>query len=602
MDIGQHCTCGFGLGLQTPRGELPRMPTQILRPTLAILGASMVYMSMAAAQPSPVMPSVMIRFEADQSALLRTFRLPQSRIRHERMVKFYSDFERELSAMDFAAMGAEDRADWVLLRDRARSERESLEFGAQRFAEARALLPYWDDLCAFHEERISKRTANGAGSADRLTELTKAVGEASRNLADVPEPVARRAYMALGEGIRALDDWYDHFAGYDPLFTWWTERPNKDAVAALNRHRELMEAKWPAFRNADGTAIVGDPVGEAALKRDLAREYIPYTPQELIAIGERELAWCDAELARAAQEMGVKTWQEAMELVKQRHVAPGEQPQMVWDLANEAVEYLEKHSLVTIPELAKETWRLNMMPPERQLVAPFFLGGETIMVSFPTNTMTHAQKEMSLRANNIHFARATVHHELIPGHHLQQFMNSRHSTHRSGVTGTPFWTEGWALYWEFLFYKQGFITTPEDRVGFLFWRRHRAVRIIFSLKYHLGQMTEDECVRMLIDVAGHEPATARGEVRRSFNGDYQPLYQVAYMIGAVQMQDIRRELVDSGRMSERDFHDAILKLNNMPWAMVRALLSGAKIEKDFRADWRFDQGRPVGDTFGARGG
>lgn len=578
------------------------MPTQFLRPTLAILGASMVYMSMAAAQPSPVMPSVMIRFEADQSALLRTFRLPQSRIRHERMVKFYSDFERELSAMDFAAMGAEDRADWVLLRDRARSERESLEFGAQRFAEARALLPYWDDLCAFHEERISKRTADGAGSADRLTELTKAVGEASRNLADVPEPVARRAYLALGEGIRALDDWYDHFAGYDPLFTWWTERPNKDAVAALNRHRELMEAKWPAFRNADGTAIVGDPVGEAALKRDLAREYIPYTPQELIAIGERELAWCDAELARAAQEMGVKTWQEAMEMVKQRHVAPGEQPQMVWDLANEAVEYLEKHNLVTIPELAKETWRLNMMPPERQLVAPFFLGGETIMVSFPTNTMTHAQKEMSLRANNIHFARATVHHELIPGHHLQQFMNSRHSTHRSGVTGTPFWTEGWALYWEFLFYKQGFITTPEDRVGFLFWRRHRAVRIIFSLKYHLGQMTEDECVRMLIDVAGHEPATAEGEVRRSFNGDYPPLYQVAYMIGAVQMQDIRRELVDSGRMSERDFHDAILKLNNMPWAMVRALLSGAKIEKDFRADWRFDQGRPVGDTFGARGG
>lgn len=562
----------------------------------------MMFMSMAVAQSSPVMPSVMIRFEADQGALLRTFRLPQSQIRHERMVKFYRDFERELDALNFAAMGAEDRADWVLLRDRARNERESLVFGAQRFAEARVLLPFWDDLCAFHEERISKRTADGAGSADRLTDLTKAVSEASRSLADVPEPVARRAYLALGEGIRALDDWYDHFAGYDPLFTWWTERPNRDAVAALNRHRELMEAKWPAFRNADGTAIVGDPVGEAALKRDLAREYIPYSPQELIAIGERELAWCDAELARAAQEMGVKTWQEAMEMVKQRHVAPGEQPKMVWDLANEAVEYLEKHNLVTIPELAKETWRLNMMPPERQLVAPFFLGGETIMVSFPTNAMTHAQKEMSLRANNIHFARATVHHELIPGHHLQQFMNSRHSTHRSGVTGTPFWTEGWALYWEFLFYKQGFITKPEDRVGFLFWRRHRAVRIIFSLKYHLGLMTEDECVRMLIDVAGHEPATAEGEVRRSFNGDYPPLYQVAYMIGAIQMQDIRRELVDSGRMSERDFHDAILKLNNMPWAMVRALLSGAKIEKEFRADWRFDQGRPVGDIFGTRGG
>ncbi len=578
------------------------MPPRFLPFTAAILGASMMLMPMAVAQPSSIMPGVMIRFEADRDALLRTFRLPQSRIRHERLTKFYNEFEHELGALNFEAMGAEDRADWVLLRDRVRNDREALDFGQKRFAEARALLPYWDELGAFHEERISKRTADGAGSADRLTSLNKAVNEASRSMPDVPEPVARRAYLALQDGIRALDDWYDHFAGYDPLFTWWTERPNRDAVAALNRHRELMEAKWPAFRNADGTAIVGDPVGEEALKRDLAREYIPYTPQELIAIGERELAWCDAELARAAQEMGVKTWQEAMEMVKQRHVAPGEQPQMVLNLANEAVDYLEKHDLVTIPELAKETWRLNMMPPERQLVAPFFLGGETIMVSFPTNAMTHAQKEMSLRANNIHFARATVHHELIPGHHLQQFMNARHATHRNGVTETPFWTEGWALYWEFLFYKRGFAATPEDRVGFLFWRRHRAVRIIFSLKYHLGLMTEDECVRILIDVAGHEPATAEGEVRRSFNGDYPPLYQVAYMIGALQMQDIRRELVDTGRLSERDFHDAILRLNNMPWAMVRALLSGAKIEKDFRTDWRFDQGRPAGDIFGVRGG
>ena len=33
--------------------------------------------------------------------------------------------------------------------------------------------------------------------------------------------------------------------------------------------------------------------------------------------------------------------------------------------------------------------------------------------------MEHADKLMSLRGNNEHFARATVHHELIPGHHLQ---------------------------------------------------------------------------------------------------------------------------------------------------------------------------------------
>ena len=30
-----------------------------------------------------------------------------------------------------------------------------------------------------------------------------------------------------------------------------------------------------------------------------------------------------------------------------------------------------------------------MMSPEPQLVNPFFTGGETIIVSYPTSTMTH---------------------------------------------------------------------------------------------------------------------------------------------------------------------------------------------------------------------
>ncbi len=84
-----------------------------------------------------------------------------------------------------------------------------------------------------------------------------------------------------------------------------------------------------------------------------------------------------------------------------------------------------------------------MMTPERQLVAPFFLGGETILVSYPTDGMTHEQKMMSLRGNNPHFARAVTHHELIPGHHLQQFMTRRYRPYRE-LFRTPFWGEGWA--------------------------------------------------------------------------------------------------------------------------------------------------------------
>ena len=65
-----------------------------------------------------------------------------------------------------------------------------------------------------------------------------------------------------------------------------------------------------------------------------------------------------------------------------------------------------------------------------------------------------------------------------------------------------FWTEGWALYREMLLWDLGFAKTPEDRMGFLFWRMHRCTRIIFSLGYHLGKMTPQECVDLLVDVVG----------------------------------------------------------------------------------------------------
>src|SRR5690606_41428542 len=51
-------------------------------------------------------------------------------------------------------------------------------------------------------------------------------------------------------------------------------------------------------------------------------------------------------------------------------------------------------------------------------------------------------------------------HELIPGHHLQGFMTRRYNDHRS-IFNTPFWGEGWALYWELVLWDQGFPRGPE---------------------------------------------------------------------------------------------------------------------------------------------
>ena len=188
--------------------------------------------------------------------------------------------------------------------------------------------------------------------------------------------------------------------------------------------------------------IIGDPIGEAGLKADLDFEMMPYTPQELIAIAEREYAFSLSEAKKAAREMGLgDDWKAAMEKVKDAYVAPGEQPALIRDLARQAEAFFDQHDWVTIPPLAREDWRMEMLSPERQRVSPFFLGGELILVSYPTAEMSDDEKRMSLRGNNPHFSHATVFHELNPGHHLQGFMAARYNPHRQ-LFRTPFWSEG----------------------------------------------------------------------------------------------------------------------------------------------------------------
>jgi len=275
-----------------------------------------------------------------------------------------------------------------------------------------------------------------------------------------------------------------------------------------------------------------------------------------------------------------------VEKVKMLHVGPGEQTDLVRRLAREADDYVTSNDLITVPELARHTWRMDMLSPEAQLVSPFFLGGPTILVSYPTDEMTHDQKLMTMRGNNPHFSRAVVHHELIPGHHLQGFMEERYQPHRT-LFDTPFMTEGWAVYWEFLLWDRGFAAKPEDRIGMLFWRNHRAARILFSLGFHMGKLTPEQAVDMLVKRVGHEPDNARAEVRRSFNGSYPPLYQAGYMIGALQLYALKRELVDGGKMTIKQFNDSVMQSGAMPIEMLRARLKGERIPRNYTASWKF---------------
>lgn len=536
------------------------------------------------------------RYTADREALLRRYDLPYSGERRARLREFYREWQAALREVDWESLGQEGRVDALLLRDRLKYELHLLEREEALLGEMAPLVPYTDAILGLHEARRRLEEVDPPAAAESLAALAATVeaarGDVEQGRAAASPVVGGRA-AAFVERLRAtLEQWYRFHAGYDPLFTWWAAAPYETAEAALRAHQALLSERVALHAPGAEPPVTGDPIGAEGLRADLEVERIPYSVEELIAIGEREFAWCEARMREAARDMGCADWRKALEHVKRLHVEPGRQPALVRELALEAIRFVEERDLVTVPPLAKEVWRMEMMAPEAQRVNPFFLGGEVIRVSFPTDTMAHDEKQMSLRGNNVHFARATVQHELIPGHHLQGFMLERFNRHRRAFS-TCFWIEGWALHWEMLLWDLGFPRGPEDRVGMLFWRMHRAARILFSLKFHLGQMTPDEAADFLVERVGHERANAAAEVRRSFGGDYPPLYQAAYMLGGLQFRALHREVVGAGRMTDREFHDAILQGGPMPVELLRARLLDQSLAPDTPPSWRFAD--PIGE-------
>jgi uncharacterized protein (DUF885 family) len=542
-----------------------------------------------------VLRSMIENFSADRSSLEKKYEFTLAPNYPRRMAEFYRAWAADLQRLPFAQLSQDAKIDYLLLRNRVAFLANRLELETQQDVAIHGALPGLPIAVQMWEARLAGQRPQGPESARQYEQLRGEVAAAQKRL-EQPAPelqvilsdatLALWATQRLQHQIQMLENLHRYYDGYDPDYSWWARKPWEELQKEIRSYAQAFRRAALGRSSDDPDAIVGLPIGEAALMAELTNAMIAYSPAELVQIAEQEMAWCDEQMAIVAAEMGFPDWRAAQEAVKNRFVPPGDQPQLIIEMADEAIEFITQRDLVTVPDLAREVWRTQMMSPERQRVSPFFLGGDTIIISYPTDSMTHEEKLMSLRGNNPHFSRAVVHHELIPGHHLQQFMLKRHKPYRSEFA-TPFWMEGWALYWEMLLWDLGFAQTPQDKLGMLFWRKHRCARIIFSLNYHLKRMSPEACIDYLVERVGHERNNATAEVRRSFAGSYGPLYQAAYMLGGLQIRNLHQELVASGRWTPRKFHDTILQQHSIPIEMLRAKLLDLPLAPDWQPGWRF---------------
>jgi len=592
-----HSIYPKGCNMQAQRNRLSGSPCCLLLASISCLHGVVSFAQSSGSAPDR-MPEVIEHFTTDRNALEETYKVRISPLRLSRFEKFFSDQQRELQALEFDSLSEPDKIDYLLLKNHLASEQHKLAIEERRIAETGSLLPFATTIEDLVDSVRTVQRPDAEKAAGALASMVKQIQATRTGLdpgpnkgsAAKPRPnpiVAYRAARTVSELQEALQRWFKFYNSYDPVFTWWMSLQYQEADKALTDYQAFLKEKLVGIAEGDKAAIIGDPVGREALMADLEDNLIPYTPEELMAIAQTEMDWCIKEMLKASRELGYgDDWHAALEHVKQKHVAPGEQPELIRSLVVQGSDFVKQNDMVTVPPLADETWRMIMMTPERQLVNPFFTGGDEISVSYPTDSMTFEQREMSMRGNNIAFSHATAFHEMIPGHFLQFFMADRFHAYRQTFE-TPFWHEGDAFQWEMEFYDRGFHKSPEERIGALFWRMHRSARVMFTMHFHLGQWTPQQCVDYLVQAVGHEPDNAAAEVRRSFDGSVGPLYQSAYLMGALQIRALRKELVDGHAMTEKQFHDAILREGPMPIEILRADLTHQRVTREFNSTWEF---------------
>ncbi|MEK6687178.1 MAG: DUF885 family protein, partial [Gemmatimonadota bacterium] len=322
------------------------------------------------------------------AALHRRFDTEYSAERRQRLAAFFAEWDHRLRAMPFDQVVPEGRVDLILLGNQIRYQQSLLVREERQWNEMQPLAPFADRFLGLQEARRRLERVDPQDAARALDSVVRML-DATRKILEAPDAkppskvVALRTAEMLTDLRRTMDRWYQFSAGYDPVFSWWVADPWRKTDKGLQDYIKFLREKLVGFKEGADDPIIGDPIGADGLKDDLAHEMIPYTPAELLTIAEREFAWTEAERLRASRDMGFgDDWRAAMERVKTLYVSPGDQPQMIRELAEEAIQFVETRDLVTVPPLAREIWRMEMMSAAAQKVSPFFLGGEVIQVSY----------------------------------------------------------------------------------------------------------------------------------------------------------------------------------------------------------------------------
>lgn len=395
----------------------------------------------------------------------------------------------------------------------------------------------------------------------RLMSVPATIDSAKGNLVPAEAPFARLAVASLDKIRERLSS---ALRAVKPLLAREdaarVDAAGERAIAALENYREWLGNRAPTLR---AQSAVGRE-GYLFFLKNVA--LLPYTPEELLAMGRQEWARAVArETIEAAKNAGKP----------ELPLPPDQAAQIARNARDEEAvrRYLEEKNLLTVPRSLRR-YRNLPMPSYIAALEDF---GEADDLTSPSRLSEDATRYIPVPSADLPYfvvstakdPRPSLVHEGVPGHYFQLAVSWSHEDAiRRGFYDSSA-NEGIAFYAEEMLLDAGFFDdSPRTREIVASWMRLRALRVEADVQLALGNFSIDQAADYLARTVPMDPATARSEAEFFAS---TPGQAISYQIGKLQilrfLADARR--IQGDKFSLRAFHDALWKNGNVPIALQR---------------------------------
>ncbi|MEP6800896.1 MAG: DUF885 family protein [Acidobacteriota bacterium] len=408
--------------------------------------------------------------------------------------------------------------------------------------------------------------------ARRIASIPATLESARGNLTLAQAPFARLAISRL-EGIRPRLS--SCVGELKPLLSPGTgaglDESTGRAILALENYREWLGNRLPGLR--EQTAVGRE--GYGFFLRNVA--LLPFTPEELLAMGRQEWARAVARETHARAGNGG---------LPEPGIAPDQATQISrLERAEVAVRrFLEEKNLLTVPPSMRR-YRAAAIPGYLSALQGF---GEEDDLTSEARLAEDAVRYIPRPDTSLGFfalsmardPRPILVHEGVPGHAFQLALSWAHEDPvRRGYYDSSA-NEGIAFYAEEMMLDAGFFDdSPRLRETIAGFLRLRALRVEVDVRLALGDFSIDQAADYLTRTVPMDAGTARFEAEAFAS---TPGQAISYEIGKLQillfLADAKRAMGE--KFSLRAFHDLLWKNGNVPIALQKWELLGVREEVD----------------------